>query len=59
MDIAPAVIPATPAVKRKSFFPAAATPIIKAAVETNPSFAPRTAARNHPARCVRCCKLRR
>ena len=40
----------SPAVIRKSFFPAAATPIISEAVETNPSFAPSTAARNQPAR---------
>ena len=55
MDIAPAVIPAMPAVTKKSFFCAAATPIISDAVETRPSFAPKTAARNQPARWVRCC----
>ena len=57
IDIAPAVIPATPAVIRKSCFPAVATPIIKAAVETRPSFAPSTAARSQPARWVRCSRF--
>src|SRR6187200_1162902 len=48
--------PATPAT-RISFLPAlaAATPTIKLAVDTMPSFAPRTAARSQPIRCVRCC----
>ena len=32
---------------------AAATPTIRLAVETIPSFAPNTAARSHPIRCVR------
>ena len=55
IDIAPAAIPAAPAVTRKLCSPAraAATPIMSEAVETKPSFAPRTAARNQPARCVR------
>ena len=50
--MAPAAIPAAPAVTRKLCSPAraAATPIIKLAVETKPSLAPRTAARNQPAR---------
>ena len=50
--MAPAAIPAAPAVMRKLCSPAraAATPIIKLAVETKPSLAPRTAARNQPAR---------
>jgi hypothetical protein len=34
--------------------PAAATPKTKLAVETIPSFAPSTAARSHPMRCVLC-----
>jgi hypothetical protein len=51
MDIAPAAIPAKPAVTI-ALVPAcaAATPIIKLAVETKPSLTPRTAARNHPER---------
>jgi hypothetical protein len=52
IDIAPAAIAATPAVMRNLSSPglAAVTPIIKLAVETKPSFPPRTAARNQPAR---------
>jgi hypothetical protein len=50
IDIAPAAIPATPAVTKKLSALAAETPIIKLAVETRPSFAPRTAALSHPAR---------
>ena len=44
----PAAIPETPAIARKLVRPAAATPINKEALDTRPSFAPRTAARNHP-----------
>jgi hypothetical protein len=50
IDIAPAAIPAAPAVIKKLSARAADTPIIKLAVETKPSLAPRTAARNQPAR---------
>ena len=51
MDIAPAAIPANPAVTIAFVLAcAAATPIIKLAVETSPSFTPKTAARNHPER---------
>ena len=52
IDIAPATIPATPAVTIKllSSGVAAVTPIMRLAVETMPSLAPRTAARNQPAR---------
>ena len=51
IDIAPATKPATPEIKIASFDAAdAATPIIKLAVETIASSAPRTAARSQPAR---------
>ena len=46
------------AVINNSLLLAAATPIIKLAVETKPSFEPSTAALNHPVRFVRCSKLR-
>ena len=49
IDIAPAAIPAAPAVIKKLSACAADTPIINEAVDTSPSFAPSTAARNHPA----------
>jgi hypothetical protein len=49
IDMAPAISPATPAIKT-SFCAAAATPTIKLAVETIPSFAPSTAALNQPMR---------
>ena len=58
IDIAPAAIPARPAVIIKLSARAVATPIIKLAVETKPSFAPSTAARNQPLRCVRWCSFR-
>ena len=58
IDIAPAAIPAKPAVTTKSFFCAETTPIINDAVETNPSLTPRTAARSQPARCARWFSLR-
>jgi hypothetical protein len=55
MDIAPAANPATPATNTASFdAEAAATPIMRLAVETMASSDPRTAARNHPARPLRC-----
>jgi hypothetical protein len=50
IDIAPAVIPATPAVTINLACP---LPLLRSsmpAVETRPSFAPSTAARSHPAR---------
>jgi len=54
IDIAPATKPAAPARKMPSWAVlAAATPIIRLAVDTIPSFAPSTAARNHPTRCDR------
>jgi hypothetical protein len=55
IDIAPATRPATPAIR--IFFvpaPAAATPNTRLAVDTMPSFAPSTAARSQPIRCVLC-----
>jgi hypothetical protein len=55
MDIAPATNPATPATKTAAFdVDAAATPIMRLAVETMASSDPSTAARNHPARPLRC-----
>ena len=56
--MAPAAIPANPAVIMKSLLFAAAIAIIKLAVETKPSLDPKTAARSHPARFARCSKLR-
>jgi hypothetical protein len=51
MDIAPANSAATPAMRTlERLASEAATPTIKLAVETIPSFAPRTAARSHPIR---------
>src|SRR5436190_13025528 len=56
IDIAPATKPAMPATRMVlRLDSAAATPKIKLAVETIPSLAPRTAARSHPVRCVKCC----
>jgi UDP:flavonoid glycosyltransferase YjiC (YdhE family) len=56
MDMAPATKPATPDTKMSCRDAcAAATPTIKLAVETMPSFAPKTAARNQEMRLVRCC----
>ena len=57
MDIDPAAIPAKPAVIINSLLFAAAIPIIKLAVETKPSFEPRTAARSQPARFARCSRF--
>ena len=55
IDIAPETKPATPVNKIVSCVAfAAAMPITKLAVETIPSFAPKTAARNQPMRCERC-----
>ena len=49
IDIAPAIRPATPAVTtRRLDESAAATPITRLAIETIPSLAPSTAARNQP-----------
>ena len=56
--MAPAEIPARPAVIKKLSACAAATPIMREAVETKPSFAPSTAARSQPARWERCSRLR-
>lgn len=51
MDMAPATRPATPAIRTSEVaVDAAATPTIRLAVETIPSLAPRTAARNQPMR---------
>src|ERR1035437_2731691 len=56
--MAPATRPATPAIKiLGELAPAAATPRTRLAVETIPSFAPRTAARSHPMRCVLCLSM--
>ena len=58
MDMAPATRPASPAVSTAArSAPAAATPIRRLAVETIPSFAPRTEARSQPVRCVPCRSL--
>jgi hypothetical protein len=54
MDMAPATRPATPATRIcDGPADAVATPMIKLAVETIPSFAPRTAARSQPMREIR------
>jgi hypothetical protein len=51
MDIAPAKSEATPAIRTLDRLASdAATPTIKLAVETMPSFAPSTAARSQPMR---------
>ena len=58
MDIAPATRPATPATRMACFeAEAAATPIMRLAVETMASSDPSTAARNHPARPLRCISI--
>src|SRR5579863_10035588 len=55
IDIAPAARPATPATRMAPVDAEdAATPIIRLAVETMASSDPSTAARNHPARPLRC-----
>ena len=55
IDIAPATRPATPVSSTLSRLAlAAATPSTRLAVETMPSLAPSTAARNQPMRSVRC-----
>ena len=58
IDIAPATRPAMPAIKMLfALASAAATPRIRLAVETIPSFAPRTAARSHPIRPILCLSI--
>ena len=58
IDIAPATNPATPATKMSWLVArAAATPKMRLAVDTMPSFAPMTAARSQPMRSVRCRSL--
>src|SRR5512140_3464851 len=58
IDIAPATRPAMPAtITLACVACAAATPSTRLAVETIPSFAPSTAARNQPMRSVRCRSL--
>src|SRR4051812_16747863 len=53
--MAPATNPASPATRMFLLVPlAAATPMIRLAVDTMPSLAPRTAARSQPIRSVRC-----
>src|SRR6185295_12771810 len=55
IDIDPAKRPATPATRTASFEAEdAATPIIRLEIETIASSEPSTAARNHPARPLRC-----
>ncbi|KAG1530395.1 hypothetical protein G6F50_017344 [Rhizopus delemar] len=55
MDSAPATSPANPDVKMAPCVAcAAATPVIRLAVETMPSLAPSTAARSQPTRSERC-----
>ncbi len=54
IDIAPATSPAMPATSTSlRDAPDAATPMIRLAVDTIPSLAPSTAARNQPIRWVR------
>src|ERR1017187_1717813 len=56
IDMDPATRPATPATNTLRWFAcAAATPSTRLEVERMPSFAPSTAARSQPIRCVRCC----
>ena len=56
--MAPATRPETPATSMpRCVACAAATPSSRLAVDTMPSLAPNTAARNQPVRCVRCCSL--
>ena len=58
IDIAPATKPATPATRIAPFdAEAAATPIIRLAVDTIASSDPSTAARNQPARPLRCLSI--
>src|SRR5450755_2267214 len=58
IDIAPATSPATPATNTLLWVAcAAATPSSRLDVESMPSFAPNTAARNQPMRPVRCRSL--
>jgi hypothetical protein len=55
IDMAPAASPAVPASRMSPFAAdAIATPITRLAVETIPSLAPSTAARNQPMRSTRC-----
>src|ERR1700730_11533752 len=55
IDIEPATSPATPAIKMACFdAEAAATPIMRLAVDTIASSEPSTAARSHPERLLRC-----
>src|SRR5271166_5418485 len=55
IDIEPATRPATPAIKIAGFdAEAAATPIMRLAVDTIASSEPSTAARSHPERPLRC-----
>lgn len=58
IDIAPATSPAIPVSNMVAGVAcAAATPTIRLAVDTMPSFAPRTDARNQPMRSMRCASL--
>jgi hypothetical protein len=55
VDIDPATRPATPAMRTASFeAEAAATPIMRLAIDTIASSAPSTPAHSHPARPLRC-----
>src|ERR1700722_17758766 len=61
IDIEPATSPAMPAIKLARLDDeAAATPIMRLAVDTIASFEPSTAARSHPdrrLRCASCCRI--